>query len=180
MFNKTFVAAFAAAAALSFANVAKADTLATVKSLGSIYLSNTQAVAVSVSATAYTFTDPTQAPLVNGRVFITGYSQGPNGFYGFNFGAPITSMTVANEPVRGIVRPVAHLTTGLFVFADLNTRQRTIATANVDVIQTGVGRPGMVCFHVYDATTGATLAKSCDSVGNLINLPLTSGATTIK
>ena len=176
MFNKTLIAAFAAAAALSFANVAKADTLATVKSLGSIYLSNTQAVAVSVSATAYTFTDPTQAPLVNGRVFITGSSTA----YSFNFGAPVASMTIDQEPIRGIVRTVAHLTTGLFVFADLNTRQRTIATANVDVIQTGAGKPGMVCFHIHDAVTGATLAKSCDSVGNLINLPLTSGLTTIQ
>ena len=172
MFNKSLIATLAAVT--SFAGIAKADKLDSVSVNGTFSSDNTQFVSVYVNATAYLFSDPAQAPQINGTVNISGYS----GALAVNFGAPVKSVTFDLVPISGASYPRAHLSTGKFFFYNLATGKKTLATAEVEVIK--YGTRGMICFTVTSAADGSTLAMTCDNKGSLIDLPLTSGGTTIK
>ena len=173
MFNKSLIAAFAAAA-LGFAPVAKADSLSLVSSVGGIYIGTTQTLGIDARANVYTFSDPSQSPVVSGNIYITGYS----GNFGVNICAPVTSITFGKTPINGVNYSTAHLESGKFFFVDLVTQQKTLATAHMDVVK--YGARGMVCFSITSVANGATLAMTCDNKGNVIDLPLTSGTTTVK
>ena len=173
MFNKSLFGAFAAATVLGFAGFAKADTITSVNSAGTFTSDSSHYITETMTANAYSFTDLSQAPQYSGSVRVTGVS----GSLAVNFGAPVASVYFDTVPINGVNYSRAHISTGKFFFANLATGQKTLATAEVDVIKAGAR--GMVCFHVVSVANGSTLAITCDSAGNLIDLPLTSGNTTI-
>ena len=174
MFNKSLIAAFAATAAFGFAHVAKADSLNTASAVGSIYIGSTQMLSIDARANDYVFSDPAQAPQISGNVYITGYS----GNFGVSISAPVTGVTFGQTPVSGVNYPTAHLSTGKFFFVNLVTRQKILATAEVDIVK--YGTRGMVCFLITSVADGSTLAKTCDNTGAVIDLPLTSGSSLLK
>ncbi len=174
MFNKSLIAAIAATAVTGFTGLAKADTLNSASAVGTFTSDNAHYITVSAQATSYLFSDPAQAPQMSGNVKVTGVS----GSLAVNFGAPVASVYFDTIPINGVSYPRAHISTGKFFFANLTTGVKTLATAEVDIIKAGAR--GMICFHVTSVANGSTLAMTCDSAGNLIDLPLTSGNTTIK
>lgn len=174
MFNKSLIAAFAATAVSSFASVAQADALSSTSAVGAIYIGATQMLSIDARATAYVFSNPALAPQFSGNVYITGYS----GDFGVSISAPVTNVTFGQTPISGVNYPTAHLSTAKFFFVNLTTRQKTLATAEVDIVK--YGARGMVCFQVTSVADGSTLAMTCDNMGNVIDLPLTTGSATLK
>ena len=174
MFNKSLFAAFAAAATLGLAGLAKADTVTSISAAGTFSADNVQAATVHIQATDYEFTDPSFAPQVSGSVTIYGWS----GNFGVNIGAPIASIYQDTVTIAGVSYPRAHLTTKRFFFYNLATLQKTLAIADVDVVKAGTR--GMVCFSVTSVADGSTLAMSCDNSGNMVDLPLLSGSAAIR
>ena len=174
MFNKSLIAAFAATTVMGFASLAKADTLSSVNSTGTFTADSAHYISLSASANLYQFSDASQAAQASGNVKVTGVS----GSLAVNFGAPVASVYFDTVPINGVNVPRAHISTGKFFFANLTTGKKTLATAEVDIIKTGAR--GMICFSVTSAVDGSNLAMTCDSAGNMIDLPLTSGATTIR
>ena len=168
MFRKSLsLLPVAAAFVLGSSARSNAQSYHAVSQLGSVNGS----FAVSVSANSYN-SDPTQPTYINGKILLTGYA----GSLALNLGAPVNAMTLDTIKVAGGTYKRTTLTSGTFVYVDLNTKTRTIAKMQASIVNY---QAGTLTFQIVDVLTGVTLAATATPDGQLLPLQLTSGSTYI-
>ena len=168
--TKTF-ATVAALAISSLGALAHADVTQRTSAQAVFTMDSLNTVNVNISATKYI--PSVGNAQTSGSVIIIGTSGSVNA----NINARIADMSFSKVTINGTDYDQSHLTTQNFWFIDLKTYQRTQAFAKVDVTKMG---KGMICFQVFAASDHRLLSQTCDSNGNLYNVPFISGSALLS